>query len=140
MPTLYCHNEETIADILDKIRSTADESVTISIDPESVYWQNLENEAVLREAAHRLGKKISIVNESAAVSNVVDEAAPAVMMPVEAATTQSNEEEAKKSDETADNSLAESKVKPKKSKSKSKFRKMFTFPFVLIPLRSEEVV
>ncbi len=124
MATIYCPNEDTLFDILRKIRESVDADITLEIGEGSVFWQNEANEEVVKELAQRIGKKLTLSpTEQKMPDTTAQVAAPvAQKTPVPVASKPETPE-------------AKSSAVPVKTAAPKRFpalRKMFTFPRVLI--------
>lgn len=125
MPTLYCHKEESITEIIEKIRASVDEQVTLQIEPESVFWQNEANKAILEMRASEFGKKITVPR----YQGTENDNKPSNESPASVSSTISSNKETTK--------VAEVLSKPEtaaKRKWPISFRKFLRFPLVLVPI------
>lgn len=124
MATIYCPDEDTLFDILRKVRESADTDITLEIGEGSVFWQNDANEEAVKELAQRIGKKLTLTPTEQAIPDKKSEGIAASPQHVTVPVTQ----KAEASEEKA-------AVVPVKTTAPKRFpalRKLFTFPQVLI--------
>ncbi|MCA9398070.1 hypothetical protein KC573_04525, partial [candidate division WWE3 bacterium] len=112
MATIYCPKEESLEAIIQKIKEAQEESLTLSIEKGSVYWQNKTNESILLQIAQKYNKTIVIDHRAE------DDNTPITEVPEVSTTVISD--------------APKNKTADKKQRKESKLRLWFKFPRVLV--------